>query len=224
MTNSLDALGDQELRRMLGYVRRSPRPVTAVEAADALLAPRTVARSRLERLARAGLVVTGFERRTGRTGPGAGRPAKTYAAAPETAHVEYPRRRYERLIALLASQLRGRSKLEEVGRAFGRELAEAARVRPARRPATALERLCAGLGTLGFHATVASISRGEAVIETATCPLRPLVVDDGTGQALDRAMWTGLVGAALDGAVAGCETSGCLDAGGPCRVRVTFAG
>jgi predicted ArsR family transcriptional regulator len=60
-----------------------------------------VARWRLEKLVEAGLLVIGLERRSGRSGPGAGRPAKTYAPVAETAAIEFPRRRYEALLGLL---------------------------------------------------------------------------------------------------------------------------
>src|SRR5437764_11233350 len=101
----LDVLGDPSLRKAVLFVRAQPRPVTVDEAAAALEMPRTVARWRLERLAEAGMLATGFERRTGRSGPGAGRPAKTYAAAVETTALEFPRRRYETLLGLLVDAL-----------------------------------------------------------------------------------------------------------------------
>jgi predicted ArsR family transcriptional regulator len=74
----LDAIGGSELREALLYVRGSPGAVTADDAAADLGVHRSVARSRLERLLRAGLLETRFERRSGRKGPGAGRPAKLY--------------------------------------------------------------------------------------------------------------------------------------------------
>src|SRR5512146_280882 len=72
----LDVLGEGELREALLYVRGSSDPVTADDAAAVLEVHRSVARGRLERLARAGLLETSFRRSSGRTGPGAGRPAK----------------------------------------------------------------------------------------------------------------------------------------------------
>src|SRR5438067_7747956 len=166
MIDRFGAVGDGELRRMLLHVRSRAGPITAAEAAAALGVSRTAARHRLERLAAAGFVVTAYERRSGRSGPGAGRPAKTYAPAVETAPLEFPPRRYELLAALLLAQLPKRGQAEDVGQAFGRELAHAARLWPARggvvRPA--LERLCRGLGALGFHASVVTSSASEALI------------------------------------------------------------
>jgi predicted ArsR family transcriptional regulator len=219
----LDAVGDGRLRETLLYVRAQPDPVTAADVARALAVPRTAARWRLERLSSAGLLVAEFDgRKSG--GPGSGRPAKLYAPAAETAPLEFPRRRYE----LLFSQLvRGfsRRRLREAGAEFGAELARAARIRRGRRIAPALEGLCRGLGRLGFHVTLESLSDGRAVLRSATCPLRPLVLVDAGAQALDEGMWRGLVRAALHGkdvARVACRTRDC-HGHGPCRIDVTFA-
>ncbi|MDQ3888998.1 MAG: hypothetical protein M3312_00390 [Actinomycetota bacterium] len=224
--HKLDALGNPNLRETLLFVRGQPRPVAADEVAEALATRRTVARWRLERLAAAGLLVARFERRSGRSGPGAGRPAKTYAPAPETAPIEFPRRRYELLLSLLVNALPRRARgaqLEAVGAAFGRELARAARIRPASTVRTGLERLCRGLGELGFQAALDSVSSQEAVIVSATCPLRPLVLTVPAARELDVGMWHGLVAVAIgDRATPGlvCETENCLDREEPCRIRV----
>src|SRR5205823_9437503 len=145
MMHRLDAIGDQELRETLLYARAQPLPVTADEVASAQGVHRSVARSRLERLADAGLLVASFERRTGRTGPGAGRPAKTYSVTPELTAIEFPQRRYEALLRLLVGALpaRGRERrLREVGAEYGRTLAAAADIRPVADVARALERVC----------------------------------------------------------------------------------
>jgi predicted ArsR family transcriptional regulator len=73
MMHRLDAIGDRELRETLLFTRAQALPVTADEVAAAQGIHRNVARGRLERLAEAGLLIASFERRTGRTGPGAGR-------------------------------------------------------------------------------------------------------------------------------------------------------
>jgi predicted ArsR family transcriptional regulator len=218
-----DALGDPRLRAVALHVRAQASPVTADDVASALSIPRTVARSRLERLADARLLTIGFERRNGRTGPGAGRPAKTYAAAAETSAIEFPRRHYETLVRLL---LEG-GDLVSIGYAFGAELARAARVGRARTVRAALGRVCAALGRLGFQASVESVTAEEAVIVSATCPLRPLVVAGPRTRAIDEGMWRGLLAAAAgEEAVAGlsCRTSDCLDDSLPCRIVVARRG
>jgi predicted ArsR family transcriptional regulator len=224
----LDALGDPALRKALLFVRGRPDPPTADDVAAALEIPRSVARWRLERLVEAGLLAPLFVQRSARTGPGAGRPAKTYAAAAERAAIEFPRRRYEQLVRLLVDALprRGRAaRLGNVGVAFGRELARAARLRPAVRVETALDRICRALGTLGFQASVESASPGGAVIVTATCPLRPLVLEEQAAREIDQGMWRGLVSHALERAKAAdvrCATHDCLTRDGACRVVIAF--
>jgi predicted ArsR family transcriptional regulator len=218
----LEAVGDQGLRAALLFVRAGADPVTADDLADAQGLHRNVARSRLERLARVGLVETGFERRSERSGPGAGRPAKTYRAAPELSGIEFPARHYETLLGLLADEL-PRDRLREVGVVFGRELARAAGVRPTRRTGAALERVCAAVRSLGYQATLERADAEDAVIATPNCPLRPLVVAQPDAAVIDEGMWAGLAEAALTGhradAIA-CEANGCLDAHASCRIHL----
>jgi len=227
MMHRLDTVGDRELRETLLFARAQELPVTADEVAAAHRVHRNVARGRLERLAEAGLLIASFERRTGRTGPGAGRPAKTYRVAPELSAIEFPKRRYEQLIGLAVDALPEhgrRERLYEVGVAFGRELARESQVRSARTFRTALTRVCTVLGSLGYQATVAELAGDRAVITTATCPLRPLVRAQPGLTPLDRGMWAALVEVALEGtdvAQVGCDTRSCLRDDGDCRVLLT---
>src|SRR5439155_17704321 len=145
MGDRLDAVGDSELRETLLFARSQALPVTADDVAVAHRIHRNVARGRLERLADAGLLIPGFERRTGRTGPGAGRPAKTYRVAPELSAIEFPERRYDQLIGLVARALPERTRVEGlrgVGADLGREPARRARLQPATSFRTALRRVC----------------------------------------------------------------------------------
>src|SRR3954467_14115754 len=122
----LDVLGTSELRDTLSHARGQERPVSADDVARAFAIHRNVARSRLERLTAAGLLEPAFERRSGRQGPGAGRPAKVYAVAPELAPLEFPRRHTEELVGLLAAALPDDARadtLEAVGARFGAQLA-----------------------------------------------------------------------------------------------------
>jgi predicted ArsR family transcriptional regulator len=228
MMHRLDAIGDRGLRETLLYARGQSLPVTADEVAAAQRIHRNVARGRLERLADAGLLIRSFERRTGRTGPGAGRPAKTYRVPPELHAIEFPERRYEQLISLVVDALPERvrrDRLREIGIAFGRELAREARLRPAKGLRTALGRVCAALGSLGYQASVTEITGERAVITTATCPLRPLVRARPRLAELDRGMWAALVARALAGAGVdqiGCHTPSCQRDDADCRVLLTL--
>jgi predicted ArsR family transcriptional regulator len=224
MMHRLEAIADRELRETLLYARAQPLPVTADDVAAAQRIHRNVARGRLERLADAGLLIRSFERRTGRTGPGAGRPAKTYRVAPELSAIEFPERRYEQLIGLVVDALPERARrvrLREIGIAFGRELAREARLRPAKGLRTALGRVCAALGSLGYQASVTEVAGERAVITTATCPLRPLVRARPRLAELDRGMWAALLARALAGTGVdqiGCDTPNCQRDDADCRV------
>jgi predicted ArsR family transcriptional regulator len=222
----LDALGNPELRSTLALARRSQAPPTADDVSRELEIPLSVARWRLERLAAAGLLVPGYARRTGRTGPGAGRPAKTYAVASEGTSVEFPPRRYAQLLQLLVGALpsRGRRRrLADVGETFGRQLARAAKLRKGKDFQAGVRRVCDALGGLGFQATLEAAGPDRAVVVTPMCPLRPLVVQEREARAIDEAMWSGLVAEALTGAApvqVRCETAGCSSEGSPCRVSI----
>ena len=226
----LDVIGDRELRETLLFARAQEAPVTADEVAGAHGIHRNVARGRLERLAQAGLLIPSFERRTGRTGPGAGRPAKTYRVAPELSTIEFPERRYEQLIGLVTDALPERARrdrIRAVGTAFGRELTREARVRSTADFRAAVGRVCAALRSLGYQASLGEVTDGYAVITTPTCPLRPLVRAQPGLAELDRAMWAGLVAEAFKSrhvTQIACDTRGCQHDGANCRVLVTVRG
>ena len=223
----LDGIGRRELRAALMYVRKSGEPVTADDAATALGIHRGVARDRLEVLVRSGLLKTSFARRSGRSGPGAGRPAKLYAAAPEPQALEFPPRRIPALVARLIDELPAKRKrpraLRRAGENFGRDLADAADLRPAEQLPDGLERVCAAVRSLGFQAALDRLDDDTAVISTPTCPLRPLVAERLDAAHIDRGMWAGLVERGVRGARADnvdCETSACLDDGEACTVVI----
>ena len=216
---ALDRLLDPGLSDALLFVRSQPRPVTADEFAAAEKIHRNVARGRLERLVDAGLLVTDFERRTKRSGPGAGRPAKTYATAPEMTALELPRRRYEELFSLVVDAVPSRSRLRELGAEFGRSFARG--VRPRKTFAAALANACAALRRAGFQASVVEVGDEEGLIATPTCPLRPLVRANARAREVDRGFWEGLISRLLGArAAVSCETSRCHTEAQPCLVRV----
>lgn len=76
------ALLHKPLRRGLyEYVVAQDHPLSRNEAAEPLGVQRTLAAFHLGKLAEAGLLDTAHRRLSGRTGPGAGRPAKLYTTA-----------------------------------------------------------------------------------------------------------------------------------------------
>jgi predicted ArsR family transcriptional regulator len=222
--NVLDVIGDPELRETLLAVRRRPRAASISEIADATGVHRNVARRRLERLVAAGLLTSSFERPAGRTGPGAGRPAKVYSPTPDTTAIEFPGRGYPELVGLLVDALPTR-RLSEIGVQFGRALASTAGVESAQDARTGLEGLCRALGDVGFQARVEHFEAGRAEIVTPTCPLRPLVVANPAVAEVDHALWRGLVAAAVDDVEVddvGCETHDCLEPCASCRIVLSL--
>ena len=113
--------------------------------------------------------------------------------------------------------------LRTAGEDFGRDLARAAKLRPSARVQDGLERVCAAVRSLGFHATLDHVEGDTAVIRTPTCPLRPLVTERPEAALIDRGMWAGLVEKGLKGVRAesvDCETHSCLDGGQSCVVII----
>jgi predicted ArsR family transcriptional regulator len=102
---SVEAIGvlQEPVRRAVyEYVVGSGEPVSRNEVAEAVGIGRTLAAFHLDRLAEAGLLDVSYARRSGRTGPGAGRPAKLYRRSVAEHEVSLPPRRYLTLAGLLA--------------------------------------------------------------------------------------------------------------------------
>ncbi|MFE2362565.1 MULTISPECIES: metalloregulator ArsR/SmtB family transcription factor [Streptomyces] len=95
-------LQDPVRRRLYEYVAAQGREVGRNEAAEAVGVARTLAAHHLDRLAEAGLLESGSRRLTGRSGPGAGRPAKVYTRARVERSVSLPARDYRTAAELLA--------------------------------------------------------------------------------------------------------------------------
>ncbi|HLO35721.1 MAG TPA: helix-turn-helix domain-containing protein, partial [Candidatus Deferrimicrobium sp.] len=74
-------LAEPTRRALYDLVVASGEPVGRDDAVAALGISRELAAFHLDRLVEAGLLETEYRRRSGRTGPGAGRPAKLYRRA-----------------------------------------------------------------------------------------------------------------------------------------------
>ncbi len=90
-------------RRLYEYVIAQPVPVGRDDAATALGIPRTTVAFHLDKLTEEGLLATCYERRSGRTGPGAGRPAKLYHRSDREIDLTLPERQYAVAGRLLAA-------------------------------------------------------------------------------------------------------------------------
>ena len=95
-------LDDPVRRRLYDYVTAQDHGVSRSEAAQAVGVQRTLAAFHLDRLAEAGLVEVTFRRPAGRSGPGAGRPAKLYRRSAAEHQVSVPPRDYRSAAELLA--------------------------------------------------------------------------------------------------------------------------
>jgi predicted ArsR family transcriptional regulator len=109
-------LDEPTRRRLYEYVSRSQAPVGRDEASEATGVARATAAFHLDRLVEEGLLDVVHRRISGRTGPGAGRPAKLYLRSSQEIEVSLPQRRYELMGEVLASALDGLDDGERPGR------------------------------------------------------------------------------------------------------------
>jgi predicted ArsR family transcriptional regulator len=100
--SALSALDDPVRRRLYDFVSARAEPVGRDEAATGIGIGRPLAAYHLDKLAAEGLLTVAYERRSGRSGPGAGRPAKLYARSDREFSVSAPPRDYGLAARLLA--------------------------------------------------------------------------------------------------------------------------
>lgn len=101
--SGVSLLADPVRRRLYEVVAASPDAVGRAEAAQAADVPPHTAKFHLDKLVEEGLLTTEFRRLTGRSGPGAGRPAKLYRRSERQVDLTLPRRQYELAGHLLAT-------------------------------------------------------------------------------------------------------------------------
>jgi predicted ArsR family transcriptional regulator len=121
---ALAALDEPTRRRLYEYVVRAGGPVGHDEASKAVGVSRPTAAFHLNRLAEEGLLDVAFARLSGRTGPGAGRPAKLYSRSASQVEVSLPERHYDVVGELFAAAGRPireavASRAREAGRRIG---------------------------------------------------------------------------------------------------------
>ena len=101
----LAALADPIRRELYLFVAAQPEPVSRDRAAEGVDVPRHTAKFHLDKLVEQGLLDTGFQRLSGRRGPGAGRPTKLYRRSGRELSVTLPERRYDLAGRLLAQAI-----------------------------------------------------------------------------------------------------------------------
>ncbi len=112
---AIGALQEPVRRALYRYVVAQPGEVSREQAAEGVGVQRNLAAFHLDKLVEAGLLEVTFRRLTGRTGPGAGRPAKLYRRSSSEHAVTVPPRTYDLAARLLAEAV------EEAGDAPARD-------------------------------------------------------------------------------------------------------
>lgn len=193
------ALGDPTRRAIYVAVRESPEPMTTARIAELFEIHPNVARHHLDKLAADGWLVVSHRRPVGKSGPGAGRPAKTYEASQKVVSIHFTPRRYELLVDLLIRVLQrvapndvGRV-AQEIGVEYGRELAAEIGAPDEGGYAEAVTAVAAAMTGLGF--SMDPDVEGQRLLAT-NCPFGEAAVDHPEVVcSLDRGIITGLLGA-----------------------------
>lgn len=166
----LATLAEPVRRRLYEFVVAQGVPVDRDTAAAGVGIGRPLAAFHLDRLAQAGLLGVEFRRRTGRSGPGAGRPAKFYRRpADRDVSVSLPPRRYGLAAEIFAEAVE-----------HDRE-ASAAVLATARERGTALAEQCAAEAAVSGTASSGAITGRDALLSIlAANGYEPFVEPDGT--------------------------------------------
>jgi predicted ArsR family transcriptional regulator len=199
------ALGDPTRRAIFIAVRESGEPMTSSDVAGLFGIHANVARHHLDKLAGEGYLRVSHRRQNGRSGPGAGRPAKCYESTSKEIDLHFPTRRADVLIELLlrviaragVSDLKAAA--EAVGREYGREIAAEIGSPDERGYDEAVKAVAEAMTGVGFHMSP-DLDRHRLL--TSFCPFG----DAATGHpdvvcSLDR----GMVGGLFEQLSQGCE-------------------
>ena len=200
---SLSSLDDRVRGALYEFVSGCTEPVGRDDAAAAVGIGRALAVYHLDKLVEAGLLTATYRRPPGRSGPGAGRPAKLYSRSGREFTVRVPPREYELAARLLVQAVssdpggRSRAALADAARQLGTQLGTGRRARTAGQedPRPALQ---AVLREHGF----APFEGGDGAIRLRNCPFHQLAQQDprivcGMNLALITGMVTGLEASGL---------------------------
>jgi predicted ArsR family transcriptional regulator len=155
---AIAALADPVRRRLYDLVVAEGRPISREQAAAGAAVPLHSVRFHLDRLVEEGLLEVEYRRLTGRSGPGAGRPAKLYRRSAREVAVSLPQRNYDLVGSILAAAVERTleggemaAALRQEARARGREVGTAY----AEAAGAELERAATALAGEGFEPTLA---------------------------------------------------------------------
>jgi predicted ArsR family transcriptional regulator len=175
--SAIATLQEPVRRSLYLHVAAQAGEVSRDEAAAAVGIQRALAAFHLDKLVEAGLLEASYRRLSGRSGPGAGRPAKLYRRSSAEHAVSFPPRHYDWAAELRAEAVEeaderpARSSLKKVARRFGQQLGEAARRGLSARASRArrLAALSEALGRYGYEPR----QEGRSV-RLSNCPFHAL--------------------------------------------------
>ena len=220
---SVALLRDPLRRSIYRFVSRSSAPVGRDDVAAAVGASRSLVAFHLDKLVEHELLVTSFRRLTGRSGPGAGRPAKLYERSEAQLAVSLPAREYELAARLLLKALDGggrsgaTERLQKAARELGEQAGaqEAERAGAPRSRSASLERVQPVLERLGYEPF-----RDNDSVRLSNCPFHALA-EQSTGTVCG--MNLALLGGVLDGLRAKGVVAGLAPGPGRCCVQIMSA-
>ena len=198
VTAVTSAFGDPTRREIYLFARESDTGVTASEVAERFELHPNVARHHLDKLAAGGYLEVAVARPAH---AGVGRPSKRYNATAKAMGLEFPARRDDLLIALLARALelvpraKAEAMAESVGIEYGRVLAASMAPGDAHRSfQAALHAVADALTAHGFaaHAEARPGSRPLAII-AEHCPFGDAAVQHPVICAVDRGIVKGML-------------------------------
>nr|WP_236071360.1 helix-turn-helix domain-containing protein [Streptomyces polyasparticus] len=197
----LGVLNDPVRRQLYRHVAAAPGDVGRDAAAEAVGVSRSLAAHHLDKLVEAGLLAVDYRRLSGKSGPGAGRPAKVYRRAAGEYAVSVPPRSYDEVSRVLADVVE-RAGLDRELQTAARGAGEAAQGDP--------EAALAARGYQPFW--------DGAVLRLRNCPFRALSEEFP-------ALICGMNLALVEGLAAGAEWSVEVDpCGGGCCVALQRTG
>src|SRR5437763_12904437 len=137
--SAVAALNEPVRRALYTYILQKPEAVGREEAAQAVGITRDLAAFHLDKLLEEGLLDVEYRRISGRSGPGAGRPAKLYRPSGRHVQVSLPGRRYDLAARLMAEALEDpqgdpAAAADRAARRFGETIGAEARRHLGRRP------------------------------------------------------------------------------------------
>jgi predicted ArsR family transcriptional regulator len=165
---AIAVLQDPVRRRLYEYVAAQEHEVSRNEAAEGAGIQRTLAAFHLDKLVDAGLLRTESRRLSGRSGPGAGRPAKLYRRSGAEHQFSIPARDYRTaadLLAEVAEAARLDTQLQDAARREGRA---------ARAAAGSVEDLAEAEALLAARGYEPRMDEGGTVLRMANCPFHAL--------------------------------------------------